>query len=435
MDIDLGYAIGLPPEAAVEYFRSKGYTIAWDWRDTWREVNTRRFTVAKAMQMDILQDIRRGVDKALAQGLTERMFQRDMEPLLRARGWWGRQEMVDPTTGEARKVSLGSAYRLNTIYRANLQSAYMVGRYRSQAANMATRPFWQYVAVMDGRTRPGHAALHGRVFRADDPIWGRVYPPNGFRCRCRVRALTLAEVERRGLQVDTSEGHAEEIELPDGSGGTAGSVSLRVPGMDRAFVPDPGWDYNPGQAWGRRDRGGMLPECGEADFAEGGRCLRLAPGQRTWRDLGLTDLRLVGPALRSPSPVLLPKAADAVTALAVVRQVLGVGPDDPWRVVETPAGPVVIRDDLLPHLVEKRDHARERYAHYFLPTLTDPFEVWLTAYEDGYRKRYIGLFQGARDLLAVARENRDGALLWNVIRMDDVKLNNQRVGVPVWQKR
>ncbi|CAH8721330.1 hypothetical protein HTL2_006310 [Paenibacillus melissococcoides] len=46
--------------------------------------------------------------------------------------------------------------------------------------------------------------MHGRVFRADDPIWNTWYPPNGFRCRCTVRTLSERQVRERGLKVETT---------------------------------------------------------------------------------------------------------------------------------------------------------------------------------------------------------------------------------------
>ena len=102
------------------------------------------------------------------------------------------------------------------------------------------------------------------------------------------------------------------------------------------------------------------------------------------------------------------------------------------NIVRTPIEDVIIRAELLPHIVEKRADARERYANYALATLRDPFEVWLTAYEDGsYRKRYIGVLKSDKDLLVVLRENRDGSLVWdlyNLMQRDAKGLNRLREG-------
>lgn len=61
-----------------------------------------------------------------------------------------------------------------------------------------------YVAVMDGRTRPSHAALNGQVWRRDDPVWQVIFPPNGFNCRCRTRMLTRGQMDREGLTLPPS---------------------------------------------------------------------------------------------------------------------------------------------------------------------------------------------------------------------------------------
>jgi len=54
--------------------------------------------------------------------------------------------------------------------------------------------------VLDPVTRDSHAALHGKIFHIDDPIWQERYPPNGFNCRCRVRALTEKQAIQRGYK-------------------------------------------------------------------------------------------------------------------------------------------------------------------------------------------------------------------------------------------
>ncbi len=178
-DVDLLYAIGLPPEKAIEYFKSKGFAFSWDWRDLWQQAQARSFTVAKAMRMDVLQTIRDEVQLSLDEGLTFRDFQKDLEPRLKALGWWGKSEIVD-ADGVVSSVQLGSPYRLKTIYRTNMQTSMMSGRYREMIDGMDIAPYGQYVAVMDSKTRPAHAALNGLVFRLDDPFWATHWPPNGF---------------------------------------------------------------------------------------------------------------------------------------------------------------------------------------------------------------------------------------------------------------
>lgn len=246
---DLGFAFSLPPEQAIEYFRSKGYTITWGWEDLWQEAHARAFTVVGIMKLDVLQDIRGALDSALAKGTTLADFEKQIKPILQAKGWWGRDAQTDTGTGEMSGKGL-EPWRLKTIYQTNLQTAYMAGRYKFQKDNAADRPFWQYVAVMDRRTRPAHAALNGRVFRYDDPFWQSFYPPNGFNCRCRVRALDQGTLDERGFDLSTSKGKLDEIQVPTSARPDAPKVAVArfeySPG--KYIAPDVGWSYNPGAA-------------------------------------------------------------------------------------------------------------------------------------------------------------------------------------------
>ncbi len=426
---DLSFAVRLPPEQAMAYFRSLGYALPENTPAMLAEAEALAFTVANAMSLDILKTIRQHIDQALAEGKTERWFQQTLTPILQEKGWWGRQKIVAPD-GSERTVQLGSPWRLHTIYQTNLQTAYMAGRYRTQIAAAAHHPYLQYVAVMDSRTRPAHAAMDGRIFPIDDPIWNTHYPPNGWNCRCAVVALSEVDIQRDQLEVESSAGRLVEVEKAAGKDPETGDPILRtVTGLritDRAgnelvFSPDPGFDYNPGKAWARFDTTGKKP------------AIAVAPGQKSWRDYQLEDIRAVSNERRLPTPPTLPEAPDKESAIKQVRQALDITDAAPWRIVETPIGPVVIRSEWLPHIVEERGQKRERYANYILPTLTKPFEVWLTAYEDGnYRKHYLGLFQDDRDLMVVVRENVDGSLMWNVIRMGDKQINRKRVGTILW---
>lgn len=441
--VDLGFAFGLPPERAVEYFRSKGYQITAGWRDMWQEAHAKRFTVAHAARLEILHDIRQGLDRGLNGEITERDFIRELEPRLKARGWWGKQIIVD-SEGRAEQVQLGSPHRLKTIYRTNLQTAYMAARYRGFKENTAARPWWQYVAVLDARTRPAHAALNGRVFRHDDPIWQKIWPPNGFNCRCRVRALSDKNLADRGITPSESEGYVTERPTDDrvdrDTGELSTVASVKLPGMRRAFTTDPGWNYNPGEAWALWDKAGRIPDdvSGASAPAGGivGAAIQAATGQYTWRSYARPDLRDVPAALRLDAPELLARASTRTEAADELAGELGVSAAAPLRVVNTPVEQVALRYEWLPHLVENELDARERYAAYLIPTLTEPLEVWLTRYRDGgYRKRYIGLFTGRNDMMVVVRENIDGSLMWNFMHARDQEMNAHRAGALLYMRK
>jgi uncharacterized protein with gpF-like domain len=66
---------GVPPAEAVELFRRKKMHVGFDWRDTDAAWHLRSFTVAKAMHVDVLADIRTAVDRAIADGRTFREWQ------------------------------------------------------------------------------------------------------------------------------------------------------------------------------------------------------------------------------------------------------------------------------------------------------------------------------------------------------------------------
>lgn len=152
--------------------------------------------------------------------------------------------LADPKTGEY----FGTPRRLNTIYRVNTQAAYSAGRYQRLMDNVDNRPYWQYSAVGDNRTRPAHMALHGRIYRYDDPFWVTFYPPNGFNCRCTVIALSDRDLKRKGIdKPDDSSQNLVEIDRPaDKQGNVEKTIGFKLPdGSIR--TTDKGFDYNIGR--------------------------------------------------------------------------------------------------------------------------------------------------------------------------------------------
>ena len=197
------------------------------------------------MREDILKDIRTAVDKALSEGKTLHEFQKELKPTLQKKGWWGEQFVVD-SQGVAEKVQLGSMYRLKTIYSVNMQTFYQTWRYKTQVDNANNRPYWEYVAVMDASTRPEHAELNGMVYRYDDPFWRAFYPPNGWRCRCRVNALAHYNIKKKS-QISSSDGClSQEMRLVSKKSGDYKPVTVYTdPLTEKKIAPDVGWSSNP----------------------------------------------------------------------------------------------------------------------------------------------------------------------------------------------
>lgn len=238
--VNLAFAFGLPPEKALEYFRAKGYQVNPDgWAAVQAAANAKAFTVARVASVDILQDIRTEIDKALANGTTFADFRRTLEPTLKAKGWWGKDE---------KGVQLGSPHRLSNIFRTNTQVAYMEGRVRGLLENVDDRPWWKYQAVLDSRTRPAHRALSGKVFRYDDPFWKTHTPPLGWSCRCRIVALSDDNLEREGITPESGAGRMVYRDV-DVQGYPQPQAGYRDPMTGEEVRTDVGWGHDRTQAW------------------------------------------------------------------------------------------------------------------------------------------------------------------------------------------
>lgn len=226
----------LPPDQALKFFQQKGYKIGFDHRDVWQAEQQAAFTVAKAMQMDLLQDIRAQVDSALANGTTLQQFTKALKPNLVARGWWGRATMTDPLTGEDKDVQLGSTRRLKTIYDTNLRTAHAEGQWARIQEAKDSFPYLMYDGNNSENPRLQHAAWDGLVLRADDPWWQSHMPVKAWGCKCRVIQMGQRQIDRQGLK----EGQAPTERDVDYTNKRTGERQQIPAGVDPAFHYPPG---------------------------------------------------------------------------------------------------------------------------------------------------------------------------------------------------
>jgi len=229
LDVFTGDAFDVKPETAIAYFTAKGLKPTFSYMDMLGEAHDQAFTVAKMMDVDLLGQVRKSLDDALTTGESFAEWKRKLQPTLEKAGWLGK---------DADGNQLGSPWRLETIFRTNMQTAYAVGQWEEIVEQAEVAPFLMYDAVDDSRTRPEHAAWDRKVLPVTHKWWQSHFPPNGYNCRCSVIQLDAEEVEALGLEIDTSapaDGYYNWTNPKTGD-------TLRIPnGID------PGFDRNPGK--------------------------------------------------------------------------------------------------------------------------------------------------------------------------------------------
>lgn len=185
----------LIPRRALDYIKNKSLRPAFSYRDVWNEEHATAFTVAKAMQLDVLSDLKNAVEKGIEGGTTFEQFKQELKPTLMRKGWWGRKEMTDPLTGRTVDAQLGSDRRLRTIYQTNLRGAYQKGQY-DRTMESDAHPYLMYRIGASVRHREQHLKWNNLILPKDDPLWNSIFPPNGYGCKCHTVAVTQARKER-----------------------------------------------------------------------------------------------------------------------------------------------------------------------------------------------------------------------------------------------
>ena len=217
----------LPFAEQIRFFRGKLNIPTQSYADIYGAEHDAAFVVAGMARMDMLADMRKAVDKAIADGTTLDAFRNDFDDIVARYGW---------------QYHGGRDWRSRIIYNTNLYSSYQAGRYEQQQEMKPLRPYWEY-RHRDGQKhpRPEHEAWDGLVLHADDPWWQTHYPVNAYGCKCTVFAHSKRSLERNGLKV----GKAPPVELHTVTIGK-NSANPRIVAVPKGI--DPGFDHVPGKA-------------------------------------------------------------------------------------------------------------------------------------------------------------------------------------------
>ena len=238
----------LTPSEAVDYLQQRGQlTQSFNWQDVWQEEHAYQFTVSRLANMDLLQAIQDGITKNVQGDLSRRDWMKNTQALLEQAGWWGKNEVLDPSTGERVTTTFDSA-RLKLIFDTNTRMAYAAGLWQRIERNKASHPYIRYITMQDERVRLSHRPWNNVTLPVDDPFWDTHFPPNGWRCRCRAMSINQQEYDAglspNGERLNKKAPKVETREWVNTRTGVVEQVPMGI---------DPGFAYNPGKAAARTE--------------------------------------------------------------------------------------------------------------------------------------------------------------------------------------
>lgn len=220
------------PHEAIEYITSKGLATSYNWSEIYAEEHASKFTVAKIMELDVLDSIHQSVIDAVAEGQTFHTFKKGMLEKLGEDGW-GSYAQKDEVTGE--DITRLSDKRLKKVYQVNKTQSYHTGSWHRFETNKATHPYLRYRLGPSLKHRPDHKGFENLVLPVDDPFWQTHMPMNGWGCQCWVQSLTRAQAEKFGIS------ESPKIEYHDWENKSTGRKHKVPKGIS------PGFEYNVGR--------------------------------------------------------------------------------------------------------------------------------------------------------------------------------------------
>lgn len=178
-----------PFDEQLAFFKRKINVPTARWDDLRLGDHAHGFMVAGLAREDVLNDMREAIVAAM-HGETLEDFRKRFDDIVRGR-WEG-------FTGDG--TAKGRAWRTRIIYRTNMRTSYMAGRWET----LRKFPFLRYNHHTLLNPRENHVAWDNLVIAADDPWLAIHYPPNGWGCNCDMTGVSDQRLRAMGRQPDTA---------------------------------------------------------------------------------------------------------------------------------------------------------------------------------------------------------------------------------------
>lgn len=170
------------------------------------------FTVASVLSYDVEEKLK-AVAKSIIEG-THPYLQK--HPESDVKNLW-RDEAYNILSDYVEVPDLPPPGHLNTNLRTAVTSSYHAAEWQRLQELKDVYTAYRYMTRDDSKVRDEHAALHGKVFDANDPVWDVIWPPSGWNCRCYTEPLTadeLSEVKPGDrIRIENDEQRKEYIKL------------------------------------------------------------------------------------------------------------------------------------------------------------------------------------------------------------------------------
>lgn len=172
---------------AAQVIQAKAPFTPAEWERLGEDAKKVGFTVARAQNLEAVERVQRALRDDILDGGTLDQF----------------RDRVDGAVG-----SVLSDSQVEAVYRTHVGRAYSAGQVAmlDSPAVRSAFPYLRYYATHDSRVRPDHLALETAglngtgIYRSDDPIWDRYYPPWAWNCRCHVVPYSLEDAAAEGVE-------------------------------------------------------------------------------------------------------------------------------------------------------------------------------------------------------------------------------------------